>query len=32
MGTTLGVIDDGDIVWINGVKIGEGYGYTNGDL
>lgn len=24
---SLGVIDDGDIVWINGVKVGEGYGY-----
>lgn len=23
---SLGIIDDGDMVWVNGVKVGEGYG------
>jgi len=25
---SLGIIDDGDVVWVNGVKVGEGYGYN----
>ena len=24
---SLGVIDDGDVVWVNGIKVGEGSGY-----